>query len=165
MIRFAPALVAGLVASAGVLRPAASSAAGEETAVIAAVQRFFDTMAACDAAGMRAVVDPEGRVLRLRPGPSGEPAVSSSTFGDFLARLASCPETLLERMWDPQVRVHGSLATLWAPYDFWRGGTFSHCGVDAFDLVKSASGWRIVGVAYTVEPEACAPSPLGPPKR
>jgi len=157
----APALAADHAHDA--LAPAAAAGAGEEAAVITAVQRFFDTMAACDAAGMRAVVEPEGRVVRLRAGPGGEPVASSSTFGEFLARLGPCPERFLERMWDPQVRVHGGLATLWAPYDFWRGATFSHCGIDAFDLVKTASGWKIVGGAYTVEPEGCAPSPLGPP--
>jgi hypothetical protein len=142
---------------------APAPSAGEEPPVIAAVQRFFDTMAACDVEGMRAVVEPEGRVFRLTSGPGDELVVSTSTFGEFLARLAPCQEKLHERMWDPQVRVHQGLATLWAPYDLWRGGTFSHCGVDAFDLVKTASGWKIAGGVYTVEPEGCAPSPLGPP--
>jgi hypothetical protein len=174
MARFAPVVLTLLVAVGGTLRPALapahdalapapSAGSGEEAAVIASVQRFFDTMAECDVEGMRAVVEPEGRIVRLRAGPGGEPVASSSTFGEFLARLGPCPERYLERMWDPQVRVHQGLATLWAPYDFWRGATFSHCGVDAFDLVKTTSGWKIVGGAYTVEPEGCAPSPLGPP--
>jgi hypothetical protein len=158
MTRLAPALLTCLV-----LAGALPAAAGEEAAVIASVQRFFDTMAACDATGMRRVVEPEGRLVRLRYGPGGESVVSTSTFGEFLERLASCQERLLERMWDPQVRVHQGLATLWAPYDFWRGGTFSHCGVDAFDLVMTPSGWRIAAGAYTVETQGCAPSPLGPP--
>jgi len=157
----APALAADHAHDAH--EPAASPGAGEEAVVIAAAQRFFDTMAACDAAGMRAVVEPAGRIVRLRAGAGAESVTSTSTFGEFLARLGPCPERFLERMWDPQVRVRGGLATLWAPYDFWRGATFSHCGIDAFDLVKTASGWKIVGGAYTVEPEGCAPSPLGPP--
>jgi hypothetical protein len=181
MARFAPVVLTCLIAVGGTLRPAsavaadqardalapappaASAGAGEEKAVIAAVQRFFDTMAACDAAGMRAVLEPEGRFFRLAKGPDGADAIRNSSNAEFLARLGPCPERFLERMWEPQVRVHQGLATLWAPYDFWRGATFSHCGIDAFDLVKTASGWKIVGGAYTVEPEGCAPSPLGPP--
>ena len=50
-----------------------------------------------------------------------------------------------------------------APYDFHRDGEFSHCGVDAFTLVRTESGWKISGGVYTVETEGCAPSPLGPP--
>jgi serine/threonine protein kinase len=48
-------------------------------------------------------------------------------------------------------------------YDFWRDGSYSHCGVDAFDLIKVDGQWRIAGGMYTVE-AACEPSPLGPLK-
>ncbi len=68
----APALTAEHAHDA--LAPAPPAGAGEKAAVIAAVQRFFDTMAACDAAGMRAVLEPEGRLVRLRAGSGGEPA-------------------------------------------------------------------------------------------
>jgi hypothetical protein len=60
--------------------------------------------------------------------------------------------------------MQGRIATVWAPYDFWIDGKFSHCGVDAFDLIKTDKGWRIAGGAYTVELK-CEPSPLGPLKQ
>jgi hypothetical protein len=69
---------------------------------------------------------------------------------------------MLERMWDARVLIHGRIAVLWTPYDFHRDGKFSHCGVDAFSLVKTDDGWKIAGFIYTVEPEGCRPSPLGP---
>ena len=70
---------------------------------------------------------------------------------------------MLERIWEPQVRVHKGIATLWAPYDFWLDGALRHCGIDSFELVKSPEGWKITGGTYTVEREGCQPSPLGPP--
>jgi hypothetical protein len=143
---------------------ARATPAEESTAVVTTVQHFFDAMAACDVQALRGLVEPEGRLFHVRPGSDGAPAVGVSTFTEFLGHLQPpCKERLLERMWEPQVRVHGPIATLWAPYDFWRGVTFSHCGVDAFDLVKTTTGWKITGVLYTVEPRDCAPSPLGPP--
>jgi hypothetical protein len=60
--------------------------------------------------------------------------------------------------------MQGRIATVWAPYDFWIDGKFSHCGVDAFDLIKTDKGSRIAGGAYTVELK-CEPSPLGPLKQ
>ena len=57
---------------------------------------------------------------------------------------------------------HGSMAVVWAPYDFYRGGNFSHCGVDNFELVKIDGKWRISGVLFTVEKEGCPTSPPGP---
>jgi hypothetical protein len=69
-----------------------------------------------------------------------------------------------ERIWNPDVRIHGLIATVWAAYDFWIDGKLSHCGVDAFDLIKTPEGWRIAGGVYTVETQ-CSPSPLGPLKQ
>ena len=33
----------------------------------------------------------------------------------------------------PVVHVRGSLAVVWTPYEFWRDGKTSHCGVDVFE--------------------------------
>lgn len=140
----------------------AASAPAEEAAVVAVVQKFFDAMAARDLEAARAVVLPEGRDHSVREGAEG-PIIRSFTHEDFIARLATGTEKLLERMWEPKVMIHGRIAMLWAPYDFHRNGEFSHCGVDAFTLVKTESGWKISGGVYTVETEGCAPSPLGPP--
>ena len=80
------------------------------------------------------------------------------------AATAGDETRMLERMWDATVLVHGPLAQVWTPYDFHADGEFSHCGVDAFTLIKTSEGWRVSGVAYTVEPTGCEPSPLGPPR-
>jgi hypothetical protein len=29
-------------------------------------------------------------------------------------------------MWNPELREHGLIATLWAPYDFWTDGKCNH---------------------------------------
>ena len=50
------------------------------------------------------------------------------------------------------------------PYDFWIDGKFSHCGIDAFDLIKTEEGWKLAGGVYTIESK-CEPSPLGPLKQ
>ena len=134
----------------------------DERDVVAVVQKLFDMMAACDAAGARAISMPEGRLYRIAVG--GDAPVRSSTFEEFNSSLAKCGAKRLERMWEPQVRVHKGIATLWAPYDFWLDGKFSHCGIDSFELVKTPEGWKLSGGSYTMEREGCAPSPLGAPK-
>ena len=89
--------------------------------------------------------------------------VGSSTHREFLDQLTTPGADWLERLWNPTVLVHGSMAVVWAEYDFHRDGAFSHCGVDAFSLFKTADGWKIAGTTYTVEPTGCEESPLGPP--
>jgi hypothetical protein len=129
--------------------------------VVATVQRIFDAMAACDAATIRTLTVAEGRLFRLAPGAAAGPR--SSSLEEFSQQFTTCSRRVLERMWEPQVRVHKDIATLWAPYDFWLNGAFSHCGIDSFELVRTDGGWKLTGGIYTVEKEGCAPSPLGPP--
>jgi hypothetical protein len=132
-------------------------------AVLAAVQRFFDTMAERDAAGAAGVVVPSGRFFSARVA-EGKSVTRSFTNRQYLDELPRRKEDVLERIWEPEVRVHGRIASVWAPYDFWKDGAFSHCGVDAFDLVETPEGWKIAGGVYTVETEGCTPSPLGAPR-
>lgn len=151
-----------IVAASGRL-PVVGQSSRDERDVIAAVQRLFDAMASCDATGARAVLSAEGRLFRLVPAATDSGGLRSTTHADFATSLETCPRRLLERMWAPQVRVHKGIASLWAPYDFWLDGAFSHCGIDSFDLARTDDGWKVTGGIYTVEREGCAPSPLGPP--
>ena len=65
----------------------------------------------------------------------------------------------LERIFDPEVRIDGTLASVWAPYDFHLNKQFSHCGVDAFHLLKLQDGWRIVALSDSFQREGCPARP------
>jgi hypothetical protein len=71
---------------------------------------------------------------------------------------------VVERGFDPEVMLSGHLAMVWLPYDLYVDGAWSHCGVDVFTLFRTAEGWRIAAVPYSIEqPPACRPHPDGPP--
>jgi hypothetical protein len=72
---------------------------------------------------------------------------------------------VVERGFQPEVRVNGTVAMVWYPYDLYLDGKWSHCGVDAFTLIRTEKGWRIATMAWSVEqPPACEKHPDGPPK-
>lgn len=139
-----------------------SSAKLDEEAVLATVQAFFDVLASRDVETGGRLVASEAQFFSTRGSKDGSTVRSFDREG-FLASLAGGEEVLLERMWEPEVRIRGDLATVWTEYDFYRDGEFSHCGVDAFSLIRIDGRWRITTCVYTVEPEGCCPSPLGPP--
>lgn len=60
-----------------------------------------------------------------------------------------------ERVYDLKIQVDGPMATVWAPYKFYLGEKFSHCGVNAFTLIKTESGWKIAGITDTRRKEGC----------
>jgi hypothetical protein len=142
----------------------AQSPGSDRDQVVAAVQGFFDSMAKRDPALAERVMLPEARIHAFAE-RDGKPTMRVSVAQDYIKSLSTGKGELLERMWEPEVRIRGPIATVWTTYDFHRNGTFTHCGIDAFDLVKTPDGWKIAGVMYTVEPTGCAPSPLGPPKK
>src|ERR671910_631670 len=74
----------------------------ERAPITAAVQKFFDTMASKDVAAARAVLIPEGRLIRVRT-PSGE--VSTTTIKEYLDRLPASKQQQRERFWNPEIRV------------------------------------------------------------
>jgi hypothetical protein len=135
----------------------------DRDAVLTTVQTFFDTMTARDVEGARRIMVPDGRFYAMEMRKPAT-ALQSFTNEEYFGRLQRSQQTNRERIWNPEVRVHGLIATVWAPYDFWTDGKFSHCGIDAFDLIKTAEGWKISGGAFTME-STCEPSPLGPLKR
>ena len=64
------------------------------------------------------------------------------------------------QIWDERVEfervlIDANLASVWAPYEFYLGGTFSHCGYDSFQLVKLDEGWKIAHVIDTRRKEKC----------
>jgi hypothetical protein len=166
-MRYAPPMrvVVAIVMFAGLVtaEAAAQSSNPDKDAVLKVVQSFFDTMTARDVEGARQILQPQGRfhAMRMR---DGKPEVRAFSNEEYFADLQSSKQRMQERIWNPDVRIHGSIATLWAPYDFWIDGKFSHCGIDAFDLIKTEDGWKIAGGVYTVE-SRCPASPLGPLKQ
>ncbi len=90
--------------------------------------------------------------------------------GTYSVRTVAAQRTMgrrapiIERGYDPAVRVAGTIASVWMPYDLWAEGKWSHCGIDLLTLVQVGSTWRIANFTYTVEqPPACRMHPDGPP--
>jgi hypothetical protein len=139
-----------------------SSGRSERHAVLAVVYQFFDAMTARDAAAYERTVVPEGRFFSFRT-IDGKSVMRTRLNKDDIAALRAGNQVWRERIWNPDVKVHGPIATVWTPYDFWIDGKFSHCGIDSFDMIKVEGQWKIAGGMYTVETN-CKPSPLGPLK-
>src|SRR5262249_41292527 len=136
--------------------------AQEAMSPVATVEAFLKAMAHRDSTSALGVVLPEGRFTSVRE-ETGKRVIRSFTNQEDTAGWRARSEDVLERIWNPEVRLHGHLAIITAPYDFYRGSTFSHCGVDVFELIETEDGWRITGGAYTVVKTDCPLSPLGPP--
>jgi hypothetical protein len=131
-------------------------------AVIQAVDDFFAAMTSKDIDALRVMLMPDGVIYGYRESVD-RPQITSRTHAAYLDGLAAMEGTPVERFWDPQVMIHGRLATVWTPYDFHIDGNFSHCGVNNFSMLRTETGWRITGVVFSIEVAGCEASPLGLP--
>jgi hypothetical protein len=163
-----PRRLAALLAALLSLGPAAHAQApamaaasdAERAAVMLPVRALFDFISTKDAALAPRALLPEARLVAVR-GKDGKQLVRSLAQADFVKAIGEAKGQLVERYWNPQVQVHGSVASVSTDYDFWRDGAFSHCGVNLLQLAKTDDGWRISAITYNSETQ-CAPSPLGP---
>ena len=163
-MRLRYSMIPAIVALAGAIAlPQPVAAQTAKDSVIATVNEFFRAMTAKDTAAARRSerIDGVSFAVRIRPEST---TISRNTTERYLQQLANMRDTYVERMWEPTVLIHGPIAVVWAPYDIHRNGQFVHCGVDAFTLIRSSTGWQIATTTYTAEPIGCKPSPLGPPK-
>jgi len=147
-------LLLSLAVVAGFPGAAAAQGSDRET-ILATVQKVFDAMRTRDTALLSQVFDSTARLVGVSN--RGTPSVSLTAPSQFGAAIARAPagDVWNERIYDPEVRIDGNVAQVWAYYTFHRNTTFSHCGVDAFMLVKVGTTWKITQLADSRRTEGC----------
>ena len=144
-----------IVAVAALSAPPVHAQDSERSAVLATVQKVFDAMRTRDTALLRQAFDTSARLAGVPA--RGTPMVRLTAPSAFGAAIASAPagDVWNERIWDPEVRIDGDVAQVWAYYTFHRNKAFSHCGVDAFMLLKVGSEWKITQLADSRRTTGC----------
>jgi putative lumazine-binding protein len=134
----------------------------DRAAILATVQKVFDAMRTRDTALLSQAFDSSGKLVGVRPNATAVSLTAPSQFGAGIMR-APAGDVWNERIFDPDVKIDGDVAQVWAYYTFHRNGTFTHCGVDAFMLVKVGATWKITQLADSRRTQGCTHTePLKP---
>lgn len=143
-----------LVSTTGTRGLAAQST--EERAVRAAVEQLFSGMRTRDTAAVRAVFEPGARLVGIRTPASGSPRLQSISVDQWVAAIGRDTRGVWnERAFEPKVFVDGTMATVWAAYDFRFDDKPTSCGTDSVQLLKIADAWKIVSIADTYRTTGC----------
>jgi hypothetical protein len=134
----------------------AQKATSEAEAVKQTVTTFFDGMRRGDSILVRRTLAP-GAVFHGLGGKPGQPTtLETESINGFLKAVGTPhPAVWDERVQFERVLIDANLASVWAPYEFYLGSKFSHCGYDSFQLVKLADGWKIAHIIDTRRKEKC----------
>jgi len=112
-----------------------------EDSVKAAVNLLFTGMKTSDA-GMISRSFTDSAILQTITSAQG--AVRDEKVKDFADAVGKMtPGDADERIQFDVVRIDGPLAIVWAPYEFYYKGKYSHKGVDSFQLVRVNGVWKI----------------------
>jgi hypothetical protein len=125
-------------------------------AVKATIQQLFEGMSKSDSTLVRAVIAPGARLETILKSKDGIVSVKSDSYDGFMRSIAKSPAgSLDERLSSFDIKVDAELATAWTPYQFYYNGKLSHCGVNAFQLVKLNGTWKIWSIIDTRRREGC----------
>lgn len=125
-------------------------------AVRATVQRLFDGMRAGDSSLVHSAFATDAVMYTTYSDKKGTPYVESGTLKDFLEAVGTPHEGVWdERIHDVEIRTDDGLAQVWAPYVFYLDNNKLHCGVNAFQLVRTTNGWKIQALTDSRRREPC----------
>ncbi|GAB3833291.1 nuclear transport factor 2 family protein [Hymenobacter jeollabukensis] len=134
---------------------AAATPPAETEAVKATVTRFFEGLRKGDSAVVRSTLAPTV-VLHTISTRGGNVQVINESPKEFLKAVGTPHKDVWdERISFERVLIDAQLASVWTPYQFYAGATFSHCGYNSFQLVKLPQGWRIAYVIDTRRKDGC----------
>lgn len=130
----------------------------DEKQVTDVVNNLFKAMQTNDTVLFKSVFADQVTMATVAKNREGKLALERETgIRDFLKAIAKPNPrgAFNEEIWNMKVQLDGDFAQLWCDYAFYLGNTFSHCGVDAFHLVRTADGWKIFHLADTRRREGC----------
>jgi hypothetical protein len=117
---------------------------------MAVVNKLWAEMAAANPAGIVALHNPGAQLVAVIKTKDGKSVVRNLTVDEFSKGFADKTHAVKEDMYTSDVKVDGDLASVWGRYVFFIDGKVSHCGIDAFHLVRTDGVWKIGGIASTI---------------
>jgi hypothetical protein len=134
--------------------PSSQATTAQEEIILKVVDRFLLAVGNHDAEALDELVIVEGVSWFQHVPPAGAEPVEPFRNADLLTPEPDA-DPFIERYWDPEVRIRGGLAQVWAPYELRDNGQQVHCGIDAFDLVFLDGQWRVASLLSSTEPGGC----------
>jgi hypothetical protein len=149
-------LIIALFACIGTVS-AQAQASNEETAVADAINKMFKAMELADSAMLHSVFSDQFSGATISKDKAGKVVLRRETSNKEFLKAVGTPhkEVWHEEIWNLKVQMDGEFAQAWCDYAFYVDKNFSHCGVDAFHLVKQESGWKIFHIADTRRRQGC----------
>jgi Domain of unknown function (DUF4440) len=129
--------------------------ANDEKDAMAVVNTMFAEMANHNPPAIAGLFTAEATLTAIIKNKENKSTVRVFTGEAFSKNFAENRGPIKEDMYAPEIRIDGDLASVWGRYVFFVNGKISHCGVNAFHLVRTDAGWKIATASSTMDPQGC----------
>lgn len=127
-----------------------------EDSVKVTINAFFAAMNNADSTAAANTFSSTAILQTISQHPQKGVSVQNQSVAGFTGSLNKVKKGMLdERIVFSDIKIDGPLAFVWTPYQFYYNGQFSHCGVNSFQLVRFADGWKIQYVIDTRRKDYC----------
>lgn len=129
---------------------------GQESDIRQRIEAMFQGMYQRDTSALKECFVPAAAFYTYAFDSKGHPRAKGETLADFLRGVSLIGETPMEeRLTGWQCLVDDGIASVWTPYEFYFDGSFSHCGVNSFQLIKVQGKWKISQITDTRRKNEC----------
>ena len=116
-------------------------AKSQDAEVRRVIDDLFSAMYNADASGLRKVFHDSARLGSVSMDAGGNTLVKYADISGFINYVGKLEKGVAdERFTISDIRIDGKMASAWVPYNFYRAGTFSHCGVNHMLLTQGKDG-------------------------
>ncbi|MCK0192878.1 nuclear transport factor 2 family protein [Arenibacter sp. F20364] len=121
------------------------------------IDSFFEAFHKQDSTALKETVSKDIVIQTIGKNGDGREVVKTDNFSHFLKSIVSIPSTTKfeEKLLSYSIQIDGAMANAWTSYEFWVNGSFSHCGVNSFQLFNDQGVWKIIYLIDTRRKEGC----------
>jgi hypothetical protein len=128
----------------------------ETDSVKVTIDNLFKALRTSDSALLVQCFAPDAILQTIEKDQVNNTVVRTEPIAQFASIVKKIPSnTADERIVYDVIRIDVNLAVVWTPYQFYYSNKLVHCGVNSFQLVKLASGWKIQYIIDTRRKEGC----------
>ncbi|MCD9573811.1 nuclear transport factor 2 family protein [Flavobacterium soyae] len=111
-----------------------------------AIEIFFEGFHQKDSVKIKTVCADKMILQSIRESSVKGNKLSDESAGEFYKSIATIPSTMKfqEKILSYNVQIDGTMAHVWAPYEFYLNDKLSHTGVNTFTLFKEKDSWKII---------------------
>jgi hypothetical protein len=129
-----------------------------EAAVMKPINLLFEGMLKADTAMVKSAFDEDAKLFSSHFNIQGKHIVVEEDLVKFIQAIALKPKdspAWIEKLLSTEIKEDSTIAQVWTPYSFYVGDKFSHCGVNAFQLIKRGDDWKIIHIMDTRRKKGC----------